>query len=258
MEYSISKLKLFKACRRAYYFRYVEKLVPIHESKALEIGSSYHELIEWLYNHGNLDGVAEDGSTALAMAYAYQKYIYPKLSNVQTEVWFDKCYSGIKFHGRLDGMTEHGLVEHKTTAMDLDKYEYNLQWDEQLLLYMWLTGARTVFYTIIRKPNIRRKKDESDDAFFKRMVEWYDEETDSKIRLLKLTRAEGEIAEGMADLYRTAEAIEQASGCYYKNTCYCDHWGGCEYAPICLNYVSNQQYVGFIREEDEDGTKESW
>lgn len=255
MSSSISRLKLFKACRRAYYFKYVEGLEPVQKAEALEIGTKYHELIEALYKGKGVD--ITDCSKESAMATAYLKYIYPQFKVKSVEQWAEKEYKTYSIQGRVDGIADDGaLVEHKTTSLNLDEYEYNLQWDEQMLVYMWLTGTNHIWYTIIRKPTIRQKQNESDADFYQRMVDWYDEDTDSKIRVLKLERTQKEIMDCIHELGHELNDIEWLKSesadidQYYKNTCYCNHWGRrCEYSNICLNYNPNVDYIDFTKGE---------
>lgn len=259
MKLSISGLKLFKACRRAWQFKYVERLEPVQKAESLETGTNYHELLEYLYSHGTLDGVEENNSKELAMACAYWKYIYPKFKVKAIEEWFEKPF-GKNHHvfiGRVDGVAEDGsLVEHKTTGLDnLDEYEYNLQWDEQILAYMYGYGVRKMHYTIIKKPTIRQKKNESDEEFFNRMCEWYDEDTNNKIRVVEITRTDEEINEFEKHLEVLADVMENAEledKYLYKNTSYCNCWGRrCEYSGICLHYDPNEQYVEFVKRTEE-------
>lgn len=244
MYYSISRIKLFKSCRRAYQFRYIEGLVPVEKADALAIGSNYHEKIEELYKTGQFD--CSDLSKESAMATAYMKYIYPHFDVKASEEWIRKE----DFIGRADGIASDGrLVEHKTTSGDIgEEYEYDLQWDEQILMYMWLTGAREIYYTVCRKPTIRQKKGESDEDFFERMVEWYDEDTESKIRYFIVSRTDEEIEEFEKQLHAMKEEMDHTKN-YYRNSGYCNCWGRwCEYSSICLNYDPNQEYVGFTKE----------
>ena len=130
----------------------------------------------------------------------------------------------------MDGIAEDGrLVEHKTTSSEIgDDYEYMLQWDEQLLAYMLMTGKREMYYTVCKKPTIRQKKNETEEEFMQRCVEWYDEDTDSKIRLMLISRTDEEVAE------------------FNKNPSYCKHWGRmCDYASVCLHYDPKQEYIEF-------------
>ena len=142
----------------------------------------------------------------------------------------------------------------------MEQYEYNLQWDEQILAYMLLTGKRKVWYTVCRKPTIRQKKDETEEEFFRRMVEWYDEDTENKIRLFEIARTDEEVNQFRLELIKMfneiAFAEEQknhialAASPFYRNTCHCGMWGRrCEYSSVCLHYDPNQEYIEFMKGE---------
>ena len=245
---SISKAKLFKACRRAYELKYIEGLEPVVDAEALVTGLTYHSKLEDLYRNGDFD--ASDLSKESAMATAYKKYIYPNFRVIYVEGW-ESCPLGKhKLIGRVDGMTDDGrLVEHKTTSLDPSEFEFNLQWDEQILAYMAMTGTREVCYTVCRKPTIRQKRGESDEEFFDRMVAWYDEDTDQKIALFYIDRTDEEVEQFLKEFEKTVDDMENPT-CLYKNTLHCHTWGRtCEYAPVCLHYDPSQEYVGFIRKE---------
>lgn len=243
---SVSRIKLFKACRRAYQFRYLEGLIPAETASALQTGISYHEKLGQLYKDGYFE--VTDYTKESAMAMAYKEYIYPKFSVTASEEWFEKD----GFIGRVDGVAEDGrLVEHKTASGDIgEEYEFNLQWDEQILMYMYLTGARSMWYTVCRKPTIRQKKNESEEEFFDRMVRWYGEDTESKIRVFEVSRTDEEVEQYARELREIAEEMRTTHN-LYRNPCYCNHWGRrCEYSPICLNYDPNEEYVGFRRNDE--------
>lgn len=248
MRVSISQVKLFKSCRRAYELCYNEGLVPIETSDALQTGTNYHELIEWINVHGTLDGVEKDNSKELAMANAYMKYIYPLINVKSAEEWFNyKLSSGDELFGRVDGVSaDDCLVEYKTAGSDItEAYEYNLIWDEQILAYMLAYGVNKMYYIICRKPTIRQKKDETDEEFYDRMVEWYDTDTESKIRLLLIERTNEEINRFEYELQEVIDEMKTTKS-YYKCTNYCNVWGKrCEYSSVCLNYDPEQQYIEF-------------
>lgn len=256
MRLSISRIKAFKACRRLYELKYEEHLEPVQKPEALELGSNYHKLLEALNNGtrfaGNPD-YAEDFSKEMAMARAYEKYIYPKFKVIEAEKWIEyDLGDGDTLVGCVDGIAEDGhIVEHKSYGSEItEEYEYGLQWDEQILAYMLITGARKVWYTVCRKPTIRLKKDETEQEFFERMVAWYDEDTDSKIRLLEIIRTDYEVEQFKDDLFAIYHEMKHA-GYFYKNTCHCKVWGRrCEYASICQHYDPNQEYVEFVKGED--------
>lgn len=249
---SISQIKLFKACRRAYELRYVDGLIPAETASALQTGIGYHEKLEQLYRDGYFE--VTDYTKESAMAMAYKEYIYPKFQVKAVEEWYRYEDGGVPLIGRVDGMAEDGnLVEHKTTSLTPLEYEYNLQWDEQILAYMLMTGARKVWYTVCRKPTIRQKKNESDEEFFHRMVEWYDEDTDLKIKLILVERTDEEVETFRKSFENIRDDISLAEryGDFYRNTCHCNVWGRrCEYSSVCLHYDPEQEYVEFVRKEE--------
>lgn len=253
MRVSISRLKTFKSCRREYQLRYKENLVPVQTADALQTGANYHKLIENYY----AGEFAEEPTKECAMAKAYIKYIAPKFEMGKTEEWVKFAYpNGNEIIGRVDGIAKDGcVVEHKTTsATNFEEYEYNLAWDEQILAYMLCTGARKIYYTVIKKPTIRLKKDETEEEFYQRMCEWYDDDTDNKVRFIEITRTDAEVEQFKADLEMVMLEVDhcEAVGAYYKNTNYCNHWGRmCEYAPICLKYDPNETYVDFEKREEQ-------
>lgn len=253
MRVSISSVRLFKACRRAWELRYVHNLVPRVSSEALETGRSYHSKLQELYDHqGLLD--TSDLSKESAMADAYLRYVYPHFRVERAEDWVEyPMLTGDVLVGRVDGRSDGYIVEHKTTSAEItEEYEYRLQWNEQMLAYMLATGTRKVYYTVCRKPTIRQRKGEDDAEFFQRMREWYDVETDSKIRVLEIERTDQEVRDFEVALYAMLAEMRAAesSGNYYRNSTYCTAYGRmCEYAPICLHYDPDQYYVEFERRD---------
>lgn len=251
MRISISKINLFKSCRRAYELKYIEGLEPIQKADALQVGINFHEKLERINNGETIDEL--DMSKESAMALAYKKYIAPKFNVIKPEEWFEVLMSGGHvIVGRVDGIADDGnLVEYKTTSdTNLDEYEYSLEWDEQILMYMLLTGARHIHYVVCRKPNIRQKKDETEEEFFKRMCEWFDEDTNNKIRLIEITRTDEQVENFCEELSTIVDEMVRAeeNKLFYKNTSYCWKWGRqCDYAPVCLHYDPNEEYIEFER-----------
>lgn len=264
MRLSVSRIKAFKACRKLYELKYIERLEPVQKPEALEVGSNYHKLLEQLNKNGSFDGMEDDYSKEHAMAEAYRKYIYPKFHVVETEKWLEyDLGEGDKLVGIVDAIADDGhIVEHKSVGSDItEAYEYNLLWDEQILAYMTMTGKRKVWYTVCRKPTIRQKQNETDEEFYHRMVAWYDDETDSKIRLLEIERTDAEVEQFKQELLQMRDTIEACIENhdnnplnFYRNTCHCNMWGRrCEYSSICLHYDPNQEYVEFVKGEEYDG-----
>lgn len=252
MRASISRIKAFKACRRAYQLKYLENLVPVQIPESLETGKRYHQYLELLENGGDLP--EDDYSKEAAMAAAYAKYILPRFHVVAAERELEKPIGEHILHGFVDGLTDDGhIVEHKTTSQDIQEggeYEYNLLWDEQVLAYMSLTGLREVYYTVCRKPMIRQKKDETDEEFYNRILEWYDTDTEQKIRVFTVERTDDEVAQFEDDFMMICDEMTH-SGYHYRNTCNCNAWGRrCEYSSICLHYDPEQNYIEFKKGEN--------
>lgn len=262
MKISVQRLKAFKSCRRFYELRYVEDLVPTVSAEALQTGKKYHAYIDAFFKG---EPIEETPTKEYAMFVAFLTYVYPKLRLLETEKKFVYELPNGELVGILDGVEETCFVEHKTTSdTDLEHYEYMLDWDEQILAYMLATGFRKVKYTVIRKPNIRQKKDESDEDFYKRMLEWYQEDTDSKIRLLTLTRTDEEVEEFKNQLISMIDEMQRAKDnhMYYRNNCACNQYGRvCEYASICKHYNKDQPNVNFTRREEvefNEGDNTKW
>lgn len=250
MQASISQIKLFKACRRSWYLKYRENLVPVKPAEALETGRSYHAYIEALEKGESIDG---EVTKEAAMARAFEKYILPKLKVVETEKYLEKEIGSHTLIGYVDGIAEDGnIIEHKSTSLDIvegGEYEYNLLWDEQILAYMSLTGKRKVYYTVCKKPTIRLKKDETEGEFYNRVVAWYDVDTEQKIRMFTIERTDEEVAAFEEDFREICDAMADSYP-IYRNTCYCNMWGRrCEYSSICLNYDPDQEYIEFQKRE---------
>lgn len=266
MRISASKVKCYKACKRAYYFRYVEELVPVETAQPLVDGSNYHAMIEQLYKNGWFEADVENNPKIAAMAMAYEKYIYPQFKVRTAEEWFEyNLNDDVQLVGRFDGIADDGLiVEHKTTSADVDdEYIYNLQWDEQILTYMLASGKNEMYYTVCKKPTIRQKQSETAEEYYERCCAWYAEETDKKIRVIKVTRSEQEVANHKAALKYIVGCMEDDENLskgecfkdefiYYRNCSQCTAYGRkCEFASICLDYDPKLEYVEFKKKEEQ-------
>lgn len=262
MKLSASKIKCYKSCKRAYFFKYIEELVPIQDAEPLVAGKTYHSMIENLYKTGGVEVDVENNPKISAMAKAYEKYIYPKFSVVETEKEFEFNFSeDISLVGRFDGVAEDGLiVEHKTTSADVDdEYVYNLQWDEQILTYMLVSGRNEMYYTVCKKPTIRQKQNETAEEYYERCCAWYAEDTDKKIRVIKVTRNEKEVNTYKTALKYIAKDMQKDEKykkpkeyTFYRNCSNCTAYGRkCEYASICLDYDPKLEYVEFKKKEEQ-------
>ena len=262
MKISASKVKCYKSCKRAYYFRYVEELVPVETAQPLVDGSNYHSMLEQLYKDGWYQADIENNPKIAAMAAAYEKYIYPQFKVRTAEEWFEyNLTDDVRLVGRFDGIADDGLVvEHKTTSADVDdEYVYNLQWDEQILTYMLVSGKNEMYYTVCKKPTIRQKQSETAEEYYERCCAWYAEDTDKKIRVIKVTRSEKEVKAYKTalkyiakDMQKDEKSKKPKEYTFYRNCSQCTAYGRkCEYASICLDYDPKLEYVEFKKKEEQ-------
>lgn len=248
MRLSNSRIQCFKSCRRKYELKYVENIVPVQTAEALERGKSYHEKLEMILKGESFE--MDDPKTD-AMALAFQKHVLPKLGEVSAvEEWFERpLKNGNVLCGKCDGILSDGkILEHKTTSADLDDaYIASLQNDEQILTYMWAYGVNEILYTVCKTPTIRLKKDESDDDFRQRCLDWYDTDTELKIGTINVYRDPDEIAEFGEDLEAISDEIENCKR-FYRVPSHCMKWNRpCEYMGICRNYDPQMNYIEFER-----------
>lgn len=270
MDVSVHAVKLFKSCRRQYQLKYIDNLEPVFSSEAIETGKKYHSYIDDYYKGVQIE---PDFSKEYAMFVAFHKYIAPMLNPISTEEKFVyQLTKTHKLHGIFDSVEMNCLGEHKTTGeYDFEKYEYLLGFDEQIPFYMLASGKRVIKYDVIRKPTIRQKQNESDEEFFERMVSWYDEDTESKIRVIDVRRTDNEIKEYRQSLISIIREMSKAhkGDIYYRNTCACTMYNRmCDYATICLNYDPTQPNVNFspreridfsnVKGNKQNGIAENW
>ena len=246
---SNSLIQTFKSCRRLYELRYVYGLEYTAPIDTLERGKSYHSKIDSLVMTGCV--ISDGNLKTTAMALAFEKYIMPYLPSMieVTEEWIRKPIpnSDSVFVGRVDGLLSNGaIIEHKTTSGAIDEaYIDSLFYDEQILSYLWVKNVLDMVYCVCRTPTIRQKTGESDEAFVQRCLEWYAEDTDSKIRAIHVTRTAQELAEFESQLTLMAREIDSATF-FYRNQAYCTKWGRhCEYAQVCGAYDPSVEYVNY-------------
>lgn len=257
MKLSASLVKTYKMCRRKYELKYIEELEPVAKSQALQDGSDYHDFIEKFYKGEDVISYHEgDNPKIKAMLFAYFKYIAKpnkELKEIKyAEKWFE--YPLTKKHsivGRNDAVTKDGIpVEHKTVSCDIDdEYVYTLQWDEQILTYMLANSINEMYYTVVKKPTIRQRQNETEEEFYKRCIDWYNEDTEKKVRLIKVTRSFAEIEEHRKNLIVIAKEIETCKH-FYRNPNACNCYNRrCEYSQVCLNYNPQLEYVEYEKKK---------
>lgn len=251
MRASNSAIQTFKECRRLYELKYKYGLEPIQTADALKRGLRYHDLVEGLLNGESRFRDCNDPKVK-AMATAFQMYVMPYIQAEATEEWFSyTTESGHKIVGRIDGRTiGNEVIEHKTTSGSIDgDYFARLDFDEQIPTYMLACNSNWVWYTVCSTPTIRQKKNESDDEFYLRCVEWFADDTEHKVTCVKLFRDDEQLKSFAAEQDAVVSEMENCK-LFYRNPSNCMKWGRmCEYASVCMNYNPEQEYIQFRRRE---------
>lgn len=267
-EVTTSQINDFKDCRKRYWFGYRELLKPKKENEALAIGSSYHSKVEEILTTGSF---TESNDYTDSMAKAFIKHILPQLSEiVSVEKEFRYRLSrGIYLKGKIDAITVDGLVEHKTTGNYIDeKYMYKVDFmNDQVSNYLIASGeTRPITYTVITKPTIKLKKNETLEEYLKRCEEWYDVDTERKIRVFKVHRTQEELNEQRENLIAMVKEIKRADKekLFYRNDRACSILG-CQFASICNHYNGHPEtLVDFAKKEsvneelNEKGGNKKW
>lgn len=197
-----SMLRLFRNCRKACEYRYINGLVPLEKDKNLEFGTVIHECLEiWHSNMGIKNVIAhidqaypnreQDDSqlsnwhlaTAIMVSYS-EKYPIEDFEVVELEKTFEgpiinpdtnEILKEFSLSGKVDGIVkqngEYFILEHKTASQIDEGYLDRLWIDFQIIIYAWYIeqslGIRIsgVIYNVIVKSKIRQSKGETELEF---------------------------------------------------------------------------------------------
>lgn len=256
MNVTTSMIRSFKSCKRLYELQYIEMLKPKVEAEALTTGSSYHRLVEGLL----LNKVVEADGIPAIMANQFKNRIMPLLPPIkEVEKQFNvRVGDGKYLLGKIDAITEDGTpIEHKTTSDTIDeKYINRLNWDDQVTNYLLALSleqgkiVNKVIYTVIKKPTIRQKQNETLEEYLQRCVEWYDDDTEHKVAIFPVIRSKDELAAKQEELVYMANEMENCK-MYYKNPNHCSIIG-CSYSSICLSYTPETGAIDFVKKSKQN------
>lgn len=225
MVWTSSSLKLFRKCKRKFFWKYIMRLRTLGRDKNLLIGSGFHHALGQWYRgrRSSMQPIAErmvqqmTADAALSVDYVSQADYddmmkamttftgmvvgYERIYNADRHNWrFDRdliekrfvvdcgrfCYSGKidLVMRRREGSSRRTLVEHKTTSKIRTDYIRRLPIDTQCRGYVFgaIEGLGVpvdeVLYDVVAKCKLRRKTNETIDAFNKRIAETYASEPD--------------------------------------------------------------------------------
>lgn len=213
MIWTTSALKLFRRCKRKFYWKYILRLDPRRKDIPLIIGSGFHKgLAQWYAGQrASMNTIAsklipkihEDAieNNELYDADEFEKlelqiYMLGGMLHAYSHVYKDDRRSwdldrklierrftvdcgDYDFQGSIDIADDRFLVEHKTTGNITSSYLDRLPLDTQVRGYMF--GAKKglglkpkrVIYNVVRKSKLRRRSAETFDGFVTRVRDDY-------------------------------------------------------------------------------------
>ena len=203
-----SMWSLFRNCRKAVDWRYLQQLVPLDRNRNLHFGSIIHECLQAWHQRRDLAEVLalidrlwpnrlqdenqrHDWHLATAMMTAYAtRYATDDLKVISLEKNFEgpivnpatgAASRSFVLAGKVDGIVriggEHFILEHKTAAQIDGDYLEKLWTDFQITIYAYyieqtmaipITG---ILYNVLVKAKLQQGKGETEDEYQTRSAE---------------------------------------------------------------------------------------
>jgi len=270
LEISHTRVALARGCWQKYKFKYIDKLDPIRKTTALTLGRVVHEAFELYYN-GSTDAEClthiiksyddqlltaeladhEDLNVAkYTAAGMWQNYPHKRLDDftriAPEEKFRVRVAPGVWFVGRVDGLVEKDgklwIREVKTTGLDDRQMAGRMRTSGQATGYVF--GVRAaglpiegVMYDVIKKPRIRKRRDETNTDFCQRLMsefQWFPDKYYT--RHWEYRNAE-ELELFRQDMYKFSYEIKRRirRQDWYRNTEQCWNFNSeCPYLKICF------------------------
>lgn len=175
-----------------------------------------------------------------------KEFCIPIYEETGMRVWIAGKRDGIY---KADG--KNWLLENKTTSeTDYERYKKKLLLDIQSTLYIIATEIELqetihgVFYNVARKPFLKQKEKESDNAFYDRLkFDYVNRADDFYFRRLWIYRSEDDKQELMSEIIQIARDLQskRKHGDWYRNLNACTQYGTCPYLPICMNKPTDEE-----------------
>ncbi len=199
---------LFRNCRKAVDWRYLQQLVPLQRDRNLHFGSLIHECLQVWHQRRDVDEVLatinrlcadrlqnesqrRDWHLATAMMRAYAaRYATDDFEAVALEKNFEgpivnpatgAASRSFVLAGKVDGIVriggEHFILEHKTASQVDGDYLEKLWTDFQITIYahyieqMMGIPITGILYNVLVKAKLQQGKGESEEEFQARRAE---------------------------------------------------------------------------------------
>jgi hypothetical protein len=272
----------FKNCRKAWYFRNVEQLVPRIQGTARGIGSAVHKGIETgsvndalaLYaeifpnDQTEADILETNKAIVQAMLEGYFERFgagFPEAEEFIPEMKFEveiinpttgAKSKSFKLSGKVDGIIKvkgrWWLVEYKTAGQVGKSYIDKLALDTQITTYIHAVQRQLnikidgVIYRVLRKPTIKQTKKETVWQYLDRLTTDYKSRPEFYFFEERLYRSQNDLKEFESELWDLTQDMLKCrrENLWYKNTSRCLDWGNCEFMPLCCqNPDAREMYI---------------
>ena len=269
MDISNNSSSVARSCWKKFYWRYNQKLTPIRQSAALNLGRSIHEAFDLFYTGTSIQDVLvhikkefddelaqalpEDSEglviqkfTALGM-FANFPYFNTHFDEIKSEMEFRiKLMRGVWFNGRVDGLVKKDglwwLRELKTTGQTQRQFNQRIATASQGTAYVWAMkklgyDVKGIMYDYIKKPLLRKRVSENQYDFGSRVLTDYRKKQDFYYGQIYSYRTQQDIDLWEQDAISLAREMmgKRRSLRYYRNTQACYNFNSeCPYKKICF------------------------
>lgn len=254
MNLSHSRARKFLSCPRSFQYLYVLGREGRDTAPELSYGNAWHALMEarWkglptprVYDPAAKLGKHEE--QVLLTSLAQYNELYPMTQDViECEVEHDiELIPGHNLRCRFDALVRDNgrvyLVEHKTTSSDIGPGSYyweRLALDQQVSWYYLAAQSlgydvAGVIYDVLRKPALRKGKNEAQFSFTSRCCEAITSEPSKYFARETVTRTKGDLEKAKENFAAIVDMINL--GAYPQNPSSCFQFGRrCEYHEVCV------------------------
>ena len=238
---------LFRNCRKAVDWRYLQQLVPLQRDRSLHFGSIIHECLQAWHQRRDLDEVLasinrlcanrlqdenqrRDWHVATAMMRAYAvRYATDDFEIVALERNFEgpivnpatgAASRSFVLAGKVDGIVriggEHFILEHKTASQVDGDYLEKLWTDFQITIYahyieqMMGIPITGILYNVLVKAKLQQGKGESEEEFQARRAELLAKsKTGKSTAKRKLAESDEDFQQRLAEKYGDPEMFHR-------------------------------------------------
>ena len=209
MTTTYSMWRLFRNCRMACKWRYIDELVPLERDPNLAFGSVIHDCLECLARSAGSGqgprphrpdlsepGAGRSSASRLAPGHGHDERLCGTLSGRRVRGHRpgenirrphrqsgDRCHASRSFilAGKVDGIVrqdgQYFLLEHKTASQIDASYLERLWTDFQIILYAWYLEQTLgitvsgIIYNVLVKARLRQGKGETEAEYEARRAE---------------------------------------------------------------------------------------